>query len=154
MSEQCVDDPRLSKTKKSKLSAPASKERFTISELAKEFRITPRTIRFYEDKGLLSPERVAGVRTYSRRDRARLVIILRAKRVGFSLEDIAEYLDLYDTDPTQVTQHRHLLTKIEALMSEYEQRRANIDQTLRELKSMRASVIQCLKQDRGARRGT
>ena len=69
---------------------------FTITDLAGEFKITPRTIRFYEDKHLLQPSRQGLSRVYSRRDRARLQLILRGKRLGFSLAEIKEMLDLYD----------------------------------------------------------
>src|SRR5687768_12485210 len=68
---------------------------YGITELVNEFGTTPRTIRFYEEKGLLSPRRVGAARIFSRRDRARLALILRAKALGSSLEEIKEYLDLY-----------------------------------------------------------
>ena len=71
---------------------------FTIGELSAAFALSPRAIRFYEDQGLLSPERVGTQRVYTRRDRARLQLILRGKRLGFSLADIREFLDLYDAD--------------------------------------------------------
>ena len=77
---------------------------YTISELAREFQVTPRALRFYEDKGLLSPTRDGLNRVYSTRDRARLKLILQGKSVGFSLSDIREILDLYEADETGAVQ--------------------------------------------------
>lgn len=82
-------------------------EHYSISDLATEFGITPRTIRFYEDHDLLAPERDGQRRIYSRRDRGRLAWVLRAKRVGFSLSEIADMLDLYDLDDDRA-QQRHV----------------------------------------------
>ena len=73
---------------------------FTITELSDELGVTPRAIRFYEAKGLLAPQRAGSNRVYTYRDRARLLIILRGKRLGFSLALVQKYLDLYDADPT------------------------------------------------------
>ena len=86
---------------------------YTIGELAGEFDVTTRTIRFYESKGLISPARRGVARAYSRRDRARLKLILRGKNLGFSLEEIAEYLKLYDADPAQMAQTQMLLSGVE-----------------------------------------
>ncbi len=124
-------------------SAPVS-----IGDLADEFEITTRTIRFYEARGLLMPERKGANRQYGRRDRARLRLILRGKNLGFTLEDIAEYLSLYDTDPTQVTQTKHLLERIEATIADLVRKRADLDRTLGELKTIRAQCRQHL-QSRG-----
>src|SRR5262245_49882696 len=93
---------------------------YSIGDLASEFGISTRAIRFYEAKGLLSPERVGSNRIYTKRDRARLILVLRGKRLGFSLEEIAEYLDLYDADPYQLAQTRLLLQKIETSINELE----------------------------------
>jgi DNA-binding transcriptional MerR regulator len=82
---------------------------YTVTELAKELGMTPRAVRFYEDKGLIVPRRAGTTRVYSGRDRARMILILRGKRLGFSLSTIKEYLDLYDTDITQHAQLRLLL---------------------------------------------
>ena len=81
----------------------------TISELAKEFGVTTRTIRFYEDQGLLSPRRDGTNRVFSNRDRVRLKLALRGKRLGFSLASIEDYLELYDADPGHKTQLMALL---------------------------------------------
>ncbi len=78
-----------------------NRDLFAIADLAKEFGISTRAIRFYESKGLLSPERVGATRIFRRRDRARLILILRGKRLGFSLRDISDYLSLYDADRSQ-----------------------------------------------------
>ncbi len=84
--------------------AATDAEIFTIGDLAGEFGVTPRALRFYEEEGLIAPQREGGARVYSRRDRARLVWILRAKSVGFSLDEIGEWLDLYDLNDGRVTQ--------------------------------------------------
>jgi DNA-binding transcriptional MerR regulator len=121
---------------------------FAIGELADEFNITTRTIRFYEARGLLVPARFRSNRAYSRRDRARLKLILRGKNLGFSLEDIAEYLSLYDSDPGQVTQTKLLLGKIEAHISDLNSKRNDIERTLSELKEIRAQCQGHLKRDK------
>jgi DNA-binding transcriptional MerR regulator len=119
--------------------------RFTIGELADEFGITTRTIRFYEARGLISPERKGANRSYSRRNRARLMLILRGKNLGFTLEDIAEYLTLYDADPGQLAQTKMLVTKVEAMMEDLNKKRADIDRTLRDLKELRAKCHNYLR---------
>jgi DNA-binding transcriptional MerR regulator len=119
---------------------PAAEDEVALSigDLAAEFAITTRTIRFYEARGLLAPLRRGTNRSYTRRDRARLRLILRGKNLGFTLEDIAEYLSLYDTDPTQVTQTRLLLDKVEATIADLVAKRADLDRTLDDLKEIRA----------------
>ncbi len=120
-------------------SKPAEDEiALTIGDLAHEFGITTRTIRFYEARGLLSPLRRGTSRCYSRRDRARLRLILRGKNLGFTLEDIGDYLSLYDIDPTQVTQTRLLLERVEAHIADLNRKRADLDRTLDDLKDIRA----------------
>jgi DNA-binding transcriptional MerR regulator len=125
---------------------PADPERlYTIGELAAELAVTTRAIRFYEAKGLIAPARRGVARSYSRRDRARLLLILRGKNLGFSLEEIAQYLALYDADPAQVAQTRMLLTRIEAAIEDLQMKRADLDRTLRELKDIRAQCVQHLE---------
>lgn len=119
--------------------------RYTIGELADEFGITTRTIRFYESRGLISPERKGANRSYSRRNRARLMLILRGKNLGFTLEDISEYLALYDSDPGQLAQTKMLLGKAEAMMEDLNRKRADIDRTLRDLKDLRAKCNDYLR---------
>ena len=113
--------------------APASETLVTVSDLARDLGITVRTLRFYEDKGLIAPRRVGSTRAYSHRDRARMIIILRGKRLGFSLREIAEFLDLYDADPKQVTQMRALVTRIGERRRQLEDKRDAIEEALRGL---------------------
>lgn len=116
-------------------------ERFyTVTELAAELGTTPRAVRFYETKGLLAPKRAGSTRVYTHRDRARLVLIQRGKRLGFSLADIKEYLDLYVVDTTQTEQLRLLRDKVTARMAALQAQRADIDQTLGELGDIKATV--------------
>lgn len=107
---------------------------FTITDLAGEFKITPRTIRFYEDKNLLQPSRQGLSRVYSRRDRARLQLILRGKRLGFSLAEIKEMLDLYDLGDGQIEQLRVTLKRSRQRLAELELQRRDINEAIRELK--------------------
>ncbi|MGB1447157.1 MAG: MerR family transcriptional regulator [Arenicellales bacterium] len=113
----------------------------TITELAREAGITARAIRFYESKGLLTPRRAGTTRIYTHRERGRLQLILRGKRLGFSLTDIGEYLDLYDADPTQHDQIVLLLDKVNNRIGELESQKADIDDTLKELSSVRAQAL-------------
>ncbi len=115
-------------------------ETYTITDLAKEFGLTTRTIRFYEDDGLLAPERQGQTRIYHARDRVRLRLILRGKRLGFSLKEIAEILDLYDSEPGEVAQLHHFLDKIAERRAVLSQQREDIDAMLAELDTVE---IQC-----------
>jgi DNA-binding transcriptional MerR regulator len=113
----------------------ATKEKllFSVSQLARQLGVTTRTIRFYEDKRLISPERAGTTRVYTHRDRARLMLILRGKRLGFSLREIKEFLDLYDVDPEHHTQLRQLLNSVVKRMDKLQAQRAAIDESLTEL---------------------
>lgn len=93
-------------------------EKYKISELAKEFDVTTRSIRFYEDEGLIHPERKGSMRIYNRRDRTRLKLILRGKRLGFSLAEIRELFELYDTHQgeTQLTEMLKIIDEKEAVL--------------------------------------
>ncbi len=115
-------------------------ELFTIGELAAAFALSPRAIRFYEDHGLLAPERVGTQRVYTKRDRARLQLILRGKRLGFSLADIREFLDLYDTDRTGHRQMAMTLDRTRARIRDLEQQLQDITITLAELRDMEAEI--------------
>ncbi|HQT87023.1 MAG TPA: MerR family DNA-binding transcriptional regulator [Acidiphilium sp.] len=106
---------------------------FSVSQLARQLGVTARTIRFYEDKGLLAPSRAGTTRVYTVRDRARLVLILRGKRLGFSLREIKEYLDLYDIDPTHLAQVRQLLAGVRKRIAKLHDQRAALEQSLAEL---------------------
>lgn len=102
----------------------------SVSNLAQELGITARTLRFYEDKGLISPARVGAARVYASRERARMIVILRGKRLGFSLREIKAYLDLYDADPRHEIQRRALIEKITEKRRQLEARRCAIDEAL------------------------
>lgn len=115
-------------------------ELYGISELAAELGITPRAIRFYEQKGLLSPRRAGARRVLDRRDRARLLLILRGKRLGFTLDEIAEYLRLYATDRRHVAQMRMLLAATRARAEELRAQRHDLDVTLAELSDIERQV--------------
>ncbi|MEM7766604.1 MAG: MerR family DNA-binding transcriptional regulator [Pseudomonadota bacterium] len=111
----------------------ADSRTFTISELAREFGVTPRALRFYEDKDMLHPARDGMMRVYSNRDRARLKLILRGKRVGLPLADIREILDLYGLGDGQRTQLRLSLMKFEEQAVRLREQRSDIDHALAEL---------------------
>lgn len=123
----------MSITQAHHIAAPSKAETYTITELSEEFGITPRTIRFYEDKDLIRPRRNGMNRVYSRRDRARLLLILRGKRLGFSLADIREMLDLYDIGDGQVEQLRTMLRKSRERIASLEAQRRDIDDAISEL---------------------
>ena len=118
--------------------SPDERNTFAIGELAEEFKITTRSIRFYEARGLLSPSRSGIARCFTRRDRARLNLILRGKNLGFTLEDIGQYLALYDEDPSQIAQTTLLLEKVERHIADLEQKRIDLDRSLAELTDIRA----------------
>lgn len=114
---------------------------FGISELCAEFGITLRTIRFYEDKGLLAPRRVNGARVYTRRDHARLALILRSKKIGAPLAEIKHFLDLYGAHGEgRVRQAKWVRERTDAAIRELEEKRAHIDATLAELRLINAEV--------------
>ena len=120
-----------------------STDLFGITELCAEFGVTLRALRFYEDKGLLSPRRVGGARVYTRRDRARLTLILRAKAIGSPLSEIKRYLDLYgDHGEGRVQQLDYVIARTDTAIEELTQKRAHIDETLAELKIINASCRQ------------
>jgi DNA-binding transcriptional MerR regulator len=108
---------------------------YTIRQLTKEFDVTARTLRFYEDEGLIAPERRGQTRIYGGRDRARIVLILRGRRVGFSLAEIREILDLYDTHHDGgVTQTLHARKKFEEQLHKLERQKVDIEDSLGELR--------------------
>ncbi|WP_077036479.1 MerR family DNA-binding transcriptional regulator [Pelomonas sp. KK5] len=128
-------------------SRSAPQERlYGITELCREFEISPRAIRFYEDKGLLQPRRVNGARVYTQREHARLRIILRAKAIGSTLDEIKHFLDLYGAHGEGRTkQMQWTLERTDAAIAELEMKRAHIDATLAELRlineTMRAQLL-------------
>jgi DNA-binding transcriptional MerR regulator len=119
---------------------------YSIGDLAAEFGVSPRAIRFYEDQGLLRPQRIGGNRVYNHRDRARLILVLRGKRLGFSLADIKEMLDLYDVDPEHAEQLRVALAKGRERIAELERQRAEITEALSELRELEAIVVARLEE--------
>ena len=111
----------------------SKREHYTIGEMCEEFGITARALRFYEDERLIAPERRGTQRLYSERDRARVAWILRGKRVGFSLADIGELLDLYDLGDKRRTQREATLAKCEERIAALSRQKADIDATIEEL---------------------
>ena len=118
----------------------ATAELFGITELCREFDVSLRALRFYEDKELLAPRRLNGARVYTRRDRARLSLILRAKSLGSSLAEIKQYLDLYgDHGEGQDKQVQFVIERTDAEIVALEEKRAQIDATLAELRVINAA---------------
>src|SRR5471030_1411287 len=122
---------------------------YSIAELAREYAITARTIRFYEDEGLIKPRRQGLTRLYSAGDRARLGWILRGKRLGFSLAEIKELLDLYQVDRTGLQQMRELLRRSRLHIEDLQRRRRDLDAHIQEFKDVETQVAAELKK-RGA----
>ncbi len=115
-------------------------ELFGITELCREFGITLRALRFYDDKGLLTPRRINGARVYTRRDRARLTLILRAKAIGSPLSEIKRYLDLYgDHGEGRAKQLNYVIERTDQEIADLEAKRAKIDETLAELRVINAT---------------
>ena len=113
-----------------------AQEQFSISELSREFDVTTRAIRFYEDEGLLEPNRKGRHRVYSSRDRIRLKLILRGKRLGFSLSDIGDIIDMYDSEPGEEGQLQYFIEIISVRRKTLKQQRDDIAVTLKELDSI------------------
>jgi DNA-binding transcriptional MerR regulator len=125
-------------------SAEAAERLFTVTQLAAELGVTARTLRFYEDRGLIAPRRLGTTRVYAPRDRARMVLILRGKHLGFSLREIAEYLDLYDADPTHTEQLHALSAAVAKRIDRLESQRAALDETLDELREIVSQTTKTL----------
>ena len=121
-------------------------ETFGIAELAREFAVTTRTIRFYEDKNLLSPVRQGQRRVYSLRDRVRLRLIMRGKRLGFALDEIRQMIDLYDVDPSEVTQLHHFLDQIRERQAQLIAQKHDISETLTEMERIESQCSKLLNE--------
>jgi DNA-binding transcriptional MerR regulator len=122
----------------------------SVSELAGEFGLTSQALRFYETRGLLSPKRAGNVRVYDYRDHARLTLIQKFRRLGFSLDEIAEYLAHYRSGQTNAEQYRDGLQKVERRLAELRRMRGEIDETIRELKDMKKEALTRLEGDRAS----
>ncbi len=115
------------------MSPMTSGDTWTIAQVADEFEVTHRTVRHYEDLGLLAPERRGTQRVYHRRDRTRLSLILRGRRLGFPLDQIQTIIDLYDAPRGRSSQLEYVLGEIDARRADLEQRRRDLDDALKEL---------------------
>jgi DNA-binding transcriptional MerR regulator len=125
---------------------------YTVTELAEELGVTPRALRFYEDKDLITPSRAGTTRVYTKREHARMQLILRGKRLGFSLREIKQFLDLYDVDPAHKEQLRTLLDAARHRISELEKTREALTKTLEELRDIEDQCLRALAK-RGAKGG-
>ncbi len=117
-----------------------------IKEAARMLGVTHRTLRFYEDNGLISPQRVGSTRIYSRREIGRMQLILRGKRLGFTLREIGEFLDLYDTDPSHREQMEHLLVRVREKLAELRAQKVALEETMKELRQMEGEAKAWLDQ--------
>ncbi|MER8381106.1 MerR family DNA-binding transcriptional regulator [Mesorhizobium sp. M1399] len=126
------------------MSSEAGEELVRIGEMAKKYGVTLRTLRFYEDKGLLNPQRDGSTRLYTRRDRARLKLILLGRKVGFSLRDVKQMMDLYDPNGSNTKQLRLALDKSEKQLARLQKQRALIDDAISELSASMSTVRQML----------
>jgi len=125
----------------------------SIQTVASQLGISTRSIRFYEDKALLDPQRVGSMRVYTKREIARLHLILRGKRLGFSLREIKEFLDLYDADPQHVEQMRMLAARCRKRIDELTDQREALDQTLVELNQIEEEALDRVQRARRAASG-
>jgi DNA-binding transcriptional MerR regulator len=119
---------------------------YSIGDLAADLGVSSRAIRFYEDQGMLAPQRVGGNRIYTQRDLARLKLILRGKRLGFSLSDIRKLLDLYDVDRDHLEQMHQTLAKGRARIAELEQQLVELQMTLHELRELETLLVHTINQ--------
>jgi len=117
---------------------------YSVTQLGLDLGVSARAIRFYEDKGLVSPRRAGKNRVYTTRDRARMILILRGKKLGFTLREIREYLDLYDADPTHAKQLRLLLKAVRSRIVQLEDQRVALDEALGELREVEAQTHHAL----------
>ncbi|MBL0597076.1 MerR family DNA-binding transcriptional regulator [Aeromonas jandaei] len=125
-------------------SLPGKEITYSISELAHEFDVTPRTIRYYEDEGLLTPQREGQTRIYSHKDKIRLKLTLRGKRLGFSLAEIRELFDMYDTDKSSKNQLNSMIRLIESKRSALYQQLEDIQMVMAELEAAEQRCVNSL----------
>lgn len=123
----------------------AGDDTFTITELSREFDITPRAMRYYEDQGLISPRRAGHARVYSKRDRTRLKLTLRGKRLGLSLAEIRDLIDLYDTAHDERTQLSHFLVSLSKRKATLQQQREDIEAVLSEIIALERQCHELLR---------
>ena len=137
------------------MTTPSATERaeFSIGELAREFDVTPRTIRFYEDQGLLAPRREGQRRIYAQRDRTRLKLTLRGKRLGLSLSEIRELIDMYEPGRDDRPQLERFLALLESHRTMLEQQRADLESQLAEIEVFGKRIRKRLAERKPARRG-
>ncbi|MER8372253.1 MerR family DNA-binding transcriptional regulator [Mesorhizobium sp. M1406] len=126
------------------MSVEAGEDLVRIGEMAKKYGVTLRTLRFYEDKGLLNPRRDGSTRLYTRRDKARLKLILLGRKVGFSLRDVKQMMDLYDPTGSNTKQLRLALDKSEKQLARLQKQRALIDDAINELSGSMSAVRRML----------
>ncbi|KQU88972.1 transcriptional regulator [Mesorhizobium sp. Root695] len=126
------------------MSVEAGEDLVRIGEMAKKYGVTLRTLRFYEDKGLLNPQREGSTRLYTRRDKARLTLILLGRKVGFSLRDVKQMMDLYDPTGSNTKQLKLALDKSEKQLARLQKQRALIDDAISELSGSMSAVRQML----------
>jgi DNA-binding transcriptional MerR regulator len=119
---------------------------YSVTELAKELGVTARAIRFYEAKGLITPQRAGQARVYTYRDRGRMVLILRGKKLGFSLREIKDYLDLYVVDTTLAEQIQMLLKGVRSRIARLEDQRQAVEDSLGELRDIERLALEALAQ--------
>lgn len=128
---------------------PTRSRFYSTAELAGAAGVTPRTVRFYETRGLLKPERAGTVRVFTYADRARLLLILRGKRLGFSLNEIGDYLELYGADSEHIEQLSHVVSKSRERIAELQGKLQDLQVTIKELRQIEHEAVTRLKVKRG-----
>lgn len=124
---------------------PQDDQLYTVTQLSAELGITVRTLHFYEAQGLIMPSRAGNTRVYTQRDRARMILILRGKQLGFSIKEVKEYIELYDIDPTHGQQTRALLKAVRNRTQKLEDQRQALEQTLTDLRRIEQQCEDALK---------